>query len=190
MLHDWGITHFDIDFEGGIATALNATRLPDVMNALRFDGTIVSLTTESRCLHGLSSVLESPTQRPDLIQLMMGDYSETLETGVQIATGISRKTGYPLSRFRFGIKPQCGVKVGSAAYLTSALPGLVASGAGVMLWNMGRDYSCDSGGDCTRRCVEISTVGQQAFTSSVPFSFTCAISKAFKANASGAAYVV
>lgn len=180
MLHDWGITHFDIDLEGGIAYALNATRLPDVLNALRFDGGIVSVTSESWALHRFSSVLESPTQRPDLLQLMMGNYGETLETGLESARAISQMTGYPVSKFRFGVKPQCGVNVGSAAYLKNALPEVVASGAGLMLWNLGRDYPCSSGtSDCSDSCAAGSSVGQQTFTSEDPFTFTCTISKAF-----------
>jgi len=191
VLNSWGITHFDIDFEGGIASDLNATRLPDVMDALRFHGGIVSLTTESYSLQGLHSVLKSPTQRPDLVQLMMGDYSETLAAGIQIAQGVAKATGYPVSQFRFGVKPQCGVNVGSEAYLTSALPALVESGAGVMLWNLGRDYPCACQGDCSRACNANSTAGQQAFTGSKPFAFTCAISKALGGEAGPrTAYVV
>jgi len=191
VLNSWGISHFDIDFEGGIASDLNAARLPEVFEALRFEGGIVSLTTEAYSLQGLSSVLNSTTQRPDLVQLMMGDYSETLATGIQIARNVSAATGYPVSQFRLGIKPQCGVSVGSEAYLTKALPALVESGAGVVLWNLGRDYPCASMGDCSKGCIANSTVGQQPFSSSDPFAFTCAISKALSDESDlGAAYSV
>lgn len=192
VLNGWGITHFDIDFEGGVAESLNATRLPDVFNAMRFSGSIVSLTTESYALQSLYSVLQSPTQQPDLVQLMMGDYSESLAAGVQTAQSVVNATGYPLSKFRLGVKPQCGPNVGSASYLEQALPALVESGAGIMLWNLGRDYPCAcQGGDCAYGCAANSTVGQQSFTKSAPFSFTCAISKALNAdNAKRARYVV
>jgi len=191
VLHDWGITHFDVDLEGGIAYALNATRLPQVLDALRFEGGMVSITTESWALDGISSVLESTTQRPDLVQLMMGDYSETLHDGLQTAKSVAQRTGYPVSKFRFGIKPQCGVRVGSADYLKSALPEVVESDAGVVLWNLGRDYPCDSGGDCSGRCAAHSFAGQQAFTTNEPFTFTCAISRAFNSEgSSGAAHRV
>jgi len=181
VLHDWGITHFDIDFEGGVASDLNAERLPQIFDALRFSDSIVSLTTESYSLYSLSSVLNS-TSRPDMIQLMMGDYSETLEDGVKIAQGVQNRTGYPLSQFRFGVKPQCGVSVGTSSYLTGALPALVESGAGVMLWNLGRDYSCIAKKDsCEYGCAANSIAGQSTFSNSAPFAFTCAVSDAFKA---------
>merc|ERR1712203_909838 len=133
-------------------------------------------------LQSLSSVLQSPAQRPDIIQLMMSNYAESLATGISIAQGISGNTGYPVSNFRFGIKPQCGVHVGSASYLVGALPALVESGAGIMLWNMGRDYPCSCHNDCSEGCAQNSLVGQQAFSSSAPFAFTCAISRAFDAD--------
>jgi len=190
VLHDWGITHFDIDFEGGIAQDLNASRLPQVFDALRFHDSLISLTTESYSLDALSSVLKSAGQRPDLIQLMMADYSETLSQGVQIAKGIENETGYPISNFRFGIKPQCGVTVGTRAYLEGALPSLVQSGAGIMLWNLGRDYPCDSDGDCSAGCAKNSNVGQQAFSNSYPLGFSCAISKAFDDSSSSRSDIV
>jgi hypothetical protein len=179
VLHDWGIAHFDIDLEGGIASALNAQRLPEVLDALRFNDSIVSVTTEAYNFQygGISSVLNS-SSAPDLVQLMMGDYSETLQSGLQTAGDISKSTGYPLSKFRLGVKPQCGRSVGSATYLDDALPAVVESGAGVMLWNLGRDYPCEAQ-SCSDSCASNTLVGQAPFTVNSPFTWACSISKAW-----------
>jgi len=179
VLNNWGITHFDIDFEGGLTQTLNCTALSRVLDALRFNGSIVSVTTEYYELSSLSCVTSVAESRPDIIQLMMGNYYTTWATGIQQINNISSSTGYPVSQFRLGIKPQCGVSTGSLSYVTGALPNLVASGARPMLWNMGRDYPC-SGSCSSGTCQRQSPVGQQPFTTEAPFAWTCAISDAFQ----------
>ena len=160
------------------------TRLTDLMAQLRFDGGIVSLTTESYSLSALAPLLQnaSSASYPDLVQLMMSNYYETLSQGLSDAQGVVQATGYPLSRFRLGVKPQCGVSTGELATLQAALPDLVSSGAGLMLWNLGRDYPCAPSvkGQCdTMQCAPASAAGQSPFTTSAPFAFSCAASDAW-----------
>lgn len=179
VLNSWGINHFDIDFEGGLTQTLNCTALSRVLKALSFSGSITSVTTEAGYLNQLSCLTSVEENRPDMIQLMMNNYYTTWATGIQQISSISASTGYPVSQFRLGIKPQCGVSTGSYSYLTGALPSLVASGAKPMLWNMGRDYPCP--GSCSNPyCNHGSTVGQQPFTPNAPFDWTCAISEAYQ----------
>lgn len=179
VLNSWGITHFDIDFEGGLTSTLNCTALSRVLSALRFNDSIVSVTTEYYDLLSLSCLTSVPENRPDMIQLMMGNYYNTFATGIKQINSISASTGYPVSKFRLGVKPQCGVSTGSLSYLKGALPTLVASGAKPVLWNLGRDYPCP--GTCSSSsCSSNSTVGQGVFTSEEPFAWTCAISDAYK----------
>merc|ERR1712113_861651 len=97
--------------------------------------------TEVFGLDTISSLLSS-SDRPDLVQLMMDDYSATLEEGLQDALQVSKATGFSVTNFTLGVKPQCGVQAGSVAYLKTALPDISAKGVGIMLWNMGRDYPC------------------------------------------------
>lgn len=178
VLNQWGLNHFDIDFEGGMTENLNCTALTRVLNALRFNNSIVSVTTEVDYLETLDCLVSSEENRPDLIQLMMNNYQTSVLTGIEQIKTVSANTGYPVSQFRLGVKPQCGVPTGSLSYLQEALPGLVNSSARPMLWNLGRDYPCP--GTCSSPiCNSGSTVGQQPFTSSDPFAFSCTISYAY-----------
>ena len=68
VLVGWGITHFDIDFEGGLAQDLNVTRLTAMMQALRCKGCLVTLTAEVWSLQPLYPLLANAKQRPDLVQ--------------------------------------------------------------------------------------------------------------------------
>lgn len=183
-MNSWGITHFDIDFEGGLTQTLPCDRLQRVLAALTFNGSITSVTTEYGYLSQMECLTTIPKNRPDMIQLMMNNYYSTWSTGISWIQNVSNQTGYPVSRFRLGIKPQCGVSTGTLSYLEGALPGLLDSGAKPMLWNLARDYpckgSCQTGG-VPGTCKKHSKVGQQPFTTEKPFSWTCAISEAYSA---------
>lgn len=173
VLRGWGIGHFDVDFEGGVASDLNVTRLRLFLNALRGPDTLVTLTTEIGSLDPLTSLLQSQA-RPDLIQLMLSNYYTPIVEGLKQVQNVSKSVGYAVSNFTLGVKPDCtaGV-VGSLANLKKSLPVIERSGVGLMLWDMGRDYPCS--GDCTIGCKKGSKVGQAPFTDSPPLAFSCAM---------------
>lgn len=178
VMHGWGITHFDLDFEGGLTQTLNCDRLRRVLAALSFPDALTSVTTEQGYLAQMDCLTTIPENRPDMIQLMMSNYYSPWSSGISQIQSVSNQTGYPVSQFRLGIKPQCGVSTGELSYLTGALPELVDSGARPMLWNLPRDYPCQ--GSCgSGECMADSLAGQQPFTAQEPFAWTCAISEAY-----------